>query len=161
MFTTPAPKIINFYPDVPRGVILQNRINWHTYLQQPEARHWRNSLESIREGNARCCLGHACHVLGVPRRVVLNGDWKSVYYAEQHGYAPKVTQRLLGLCTEDARVFGNLPEFMVTECGYACTTFAHLNDVKRWTPQKIGELLETMVDGGPGTPYFPLTAYRA
>jgi len=159
---TPNRRIVNFYPNIPRGVILQNRINWHEYLQHPDTKRHAGGLESLLLPGARCCLGHACHTLAVPREVRLFGGVDQVHYGGDFAYAPQEAMRLLGLITEDGRVFSELPDAMIkAETGRANHTLAGLNDERCWLPQKIGALLETMVEGGPGTPYFPLTAYRA
>lgn len=159
---TPNRRIVNFYPNIPRGVILQNRINWHEYLQHPDTKRHQGSLESLLLPAARCCLGHACHTLALPRAVKLFGGTEQIHYASDFAYAPLEAMRLLGLLTEDGRVFGELPEEMLFASeGPPTLTLAGLNDDIGWLPQKIGEMLETMVEGGPGTPYFPLTAYRA
>jgi len=98
----------------------------------------------------------------VPREVRLFGGVDQVHYDGDFAYAPQEAMRLLGLITEDGRVFSELPDAMIkAETGRPNHTLAGLNDERCWLPQKIGALLETMVEGGPGTPYFPLTAYRA
>ena len=47
--------------------INEYRAKWLAQLRSPEAQQWTGELESLREPDRRCCLGHACHALGAER----------------------------------------------------------------------------------------------
>ena len=48
----------------------ENRKKWLDYLREPGRQKTRSKLEDYANNEARCCLGHACKVLGAVR-----DDW--------------------------------------------------------------------------------------
>lgn len=55
------------------STVAEARAVWLKTLRAPGAKKTTQRLESPKDTNARCCLGHACHALGVERKVVTEG----------------------------------------------------------------------------------------
>lgn len=128
-----------------RSEILANRRKWIDFLKQPKRKKATGML--AWPGGARCCLGHACYVLD-PKR---DTGWVS-----DDGLPPAKIMNMLGLKTADGGANGgylNVPGFD------EWVSLAGLNDESKITPQQIGAYLETVIEGGPDTPFKPLTDY--
>lgn len=52
-----------------RSKVNEERQKWINYLRSDDIGKMVNKLEHKYENNRRCCLGHACHVLGLSRRI--------------------------------------------------------------------------------------------
>ena len=124
-----------------RDQILENRRKWIDYLKEPTTKKGRDRLRDPQDNDARCCLGHACHVLGVKKTE--HG------YEDEWAYAPKSVIEALGLWdhagSSSDKYLSYLPE------GKTC--LANWNDGTNVTPQEIGAYLETVIEGGPNTPF--------
>lgn len=116
--------------------ILENRRTWIEYLKRPETKKAKGVLESFDDPDARCCLGHGCFVLGIERTVDEDGV---VLYDDEYSFAPESFMEMVGLRYEN----GDFDE----------TSLAFINDHTDKTPQEIGIMLESMIMGGPGTPF--------
>lgn len=142
--------------------VMENRRAWIAYLKSPEAKKAKHQLETTdMEGNAvgRCCLGHGCHVLGVKRT---KEEGRSVRYDGRFDYAPHSFMSKVGLYRENGAFigrdtpFGNDGSIYISMFERCANSLAYLNDSTELTPQAIGEWLETVIDGGPGTPFIKL-----
>ena len=61
---------------------------WLEQLRSPEAKQAKGKLEDVSAPDHRCCLGHACHILGLPRVVKRETEWAAkelVFYGKDYG----------------------------------------------------------------------------
>ena len=63
----------------------ENRQKWLAVLRAPESSKAVGVLESRTDENSRCCLGHACHALGITRTVTTGPDM-SVMILKVNGF---------------------------------------------------------------------------
>ena len=131
-----------------RAEIKANREKWVAFLQEPERKKATGKL-SKGDTEHRCCLGHACQVLD-PEKTT---NWVSTM-----GLPPQEIVDMLGLVSDDgvAYTIDRSPGKIVNTSHRSLTT---INDGTKMRPQAIGEMLAGMIEGGPGTPFFPLTDY--
>lgn len=124
-----------------RAQIRANREKWVAFLQEPERKKAKGVL--ARNGEHRCCLGHACKVLDPDQKT----GWRL-----DDPLPPVEIQKMLGLNERSGMAYeGKLtPGF---------TELTLINDRSKTRPQEIGKMLEGMIEGGPNTPFFPLTNY--
>jgi hypothetical protein len=131
-----------------RADIKAYREKWATFLQEPERKKAKGYL--VRGvGENRCCLGHACYVL--------DPDQKSGW-GNKHSLPPQAIANMLGLVHPDGLIHPDSSpnaEYCNTGMRYLTT----LNDDTQMRPQEIGKMLAGMIEGGPGTPFHPLTDY--
>ena len=92
-----------------------------------------------------------CAALNVPRRV-LNND---VLYDGQMTCMPESATELIGLYSR----LGGSPTGLIIY-GQYYLTLATMNDTSTTSPQKIGEYLESVIKGGPNTPWKSLDEYK-
>lgn len=126
--------------------ILENRRKWIDFLKQPDTKKGLGTLVSPDNHEARCCLGHACHVLGAefdPHR--------RTYDLARH-VAPSSVMEALGLWSD----VGGLNDSSARLPG-GLNSLAGLNDDTSFTPPEIGAYLETVIMGGDNTPFKPIT----
>ena len=136
-----------------RYEILSARITWAQFLQQPER---EKAIGNLDEGDEkRCCLGHGCYCLGVVRRL-LDFDARYAYGEEEAQVCPpKEFAEAVGLWSRDGCA-KSLQDLIREK-----ESLAELNDETDITPQEIGAYLESVVEGGPDTPFRPLSDYEA
>ena len=118
--------------------ITENRKKWLTVLRDPESKKTRGVLESSEDENARCCLGHACHALGIPR--IAPSDSGYILYHSESKSLPMYARRAL----------------MVSRCGVfknsividnkEFNNIAQVNDMTALTPQEIADVIEDQFD---------------
>jgi hypothetical protein len=141
-----------------RAQILENRRKWIDFLKLPDTKKGTGKLESSADNTARCCLGHACHVL-IPetRKVIEFDNGEIVKYGEERSYAPYLLKNKLGLYdvagSNDLRIEFQIGSYETRGC------LAAYNDGTDITPQEIGAYLETVIEGGRFTPFKPLIDY--
>lgn len=151
-----------------RDEILANRLKWIKYLNNSARRKATGVLEEFKDSGSRCCLGHACHVLGLKRRKIHEvGYWGDkvghpyIYYGENGDLdseiAPKQLVEILGLWSESGHVESD-EGIPYKEVSYE--SLADLNDDSEATPKEIAEYLKKVVEGGKNTPFRPLTDYQ-
>ena len=119
---------------------------WLKVLRDPASRKVKGMLESVDEPNYRCCLGHLCHALGVPR----HGDYQEVNYGMAIGEARDIN-------------WSQLPAYVaqqvgITEAGdfihpvvyerFEYGSLADLNDETEITPQEIADIIEREAKAG-------------
>ena len=126
-------------------VIHENRKKWLEQLRKPESEKTYSKLERYDNPNARCCLGHACHALGIEREEIkYYGEEHGVTYGNEHDVLPKEAAEMLditlsGSIREEVRIDGfqnGRPRYFVT-----LTT---LNDKTELTPQQIADIIEDL-----------------
>lgn len=137
--------------------IMEYRRIWTDFLMEPTTEKGTAVLD--RGDGRRCCLGHACFILGLP--VTVRGDGKIEYLGDTL-YAPKELVAMLGL--HDYRgatltagsLFAHFPDIIVWNGGTNDNQLAVLNDDTDATPQMIGAYLKSVIDGGDNTPFRKL-----
>lgn len=140
-----------------RSQILENRKAWAEFLMKPGRRKAMGFLD--RGDGHRCCLGHACYVLGIKRK---NAD-DVIYYAESYELAPKSLMQKLGLWSNDgaSRHYGHVLNIFPEKSSQHrdIKDLASANDETNASPQRIGKYLMTVLEGGEHTPFKPLIDY--
>jgi len=151
-----------------REQILENRRKVIEFLKQPERKKAIGHLEDRESNEKRCCLGHMCHALDLPRTV---RDGGRVAYDGDCFVAPHAAMVRLGLNSDMGAIAGEVGHFgfgfeegkifvVEKERGLA-STLAGLNDGTKATPQNIAEYLESVIEGGEKTPWRALSSYGA
>jgi len=128
--------------------IRANRREWIGYLR----------LETTKKGTGRldkgighrCCLGHACHVLGLEGTRLESGG---LAYSGEMCYAPQEVVDRLGLWDS----YGSTENFDNDKpLSNGKTSLVTWNDDPFSTQAEIADYLESVLDGGPDTPFKPL-----
>ena len=141
--------------DYTREQIRANRQKWASFLQEPERKKARLVLD---DGNdCRCCLGHACFVLGIKRERSITMGTTGVWTYGENAHdqsAPYEAVDALGLYSSlgesrSKNIIGDTSVWSLTG----------LNDDARWSPQQIGKYLQSVIEGGEDTPFRPLSEY--
>ncbi len=133
--------------------ILANRKKVVEYLQKPSLRKAKGALREV--GGGRCCLGHMCDILEIPS--TFNQSAKEYYYGVErsYGFAPQELMAMVGLHGNDGEFYETTSyEFQKFD---RAGSLAQFNDEFRVSPQRIGKILSTMLEGGPGTPWKKIT----
>lgn len=137
-----------------RAEILANRQKVITFLKQPKRLKTTGKLD--KGDGARCCLGHMCYVLKVPR------TWQGSSYGygtrNDINYAPLEVINAVGLYYYDGKP-GNKQDIKIETLTGGWESLAVMNDSTLATPQQIGTYLESVIEGGNNTPWKPLTDY--
>lgn len=141
---------------ITRSEILANRQKWIDYLKRPETKKETHRLENPMDTDARCCLGHACYILGAER--VERHD--RIEYFGNENYTPHQIVEELGLYDRTGRIIGSSAFDNYTNFEeFSFYSLSVLNDMTDITPQKIGEYLESVIEGGEKTPLISLSEY--
>lgn len=133
--------------------ILENRRDWIAYLMRPDTKKATSFLVSPDDPEARCCLGHACHVLDTPF------DAGNQSYLGQTYYPPEEVMNKLGLWNHQGggEKWSEDQSIDNPTLGNGEHSLAIWNDAARDVPQaEIGAYLETVILGGPDTPFKPI-----
>lgn len=136
-----------------RSEILQNRQKWIAYLKSPTTKKAYKRLVDPMDHEARCCLGHACHIL-IPESFKPS----NCTFMECVTYPSAHVINLLGLWNSSGGNPENSPFFVNLEVPNVID-LASLNDHTSYTPQQVGEYLESVIEGGPTTPFRSLNDY--
>jgi hypothetical protein len=137
-----------------RDEILKNRETWIEGLLNPESKGFTGWLENLINSNERCCLGHGCHYLGLTRSISNSG--RVLYEKRFSSVAPEKLVELVGLWND----IGATSDEETSLRGYpSLISLIAMNDQTTDTPQCIGKYLQSVIEGGPDTPFRPLTAY--
>ena len=134
-----------------RNEILENRKKVIEFLKDSRRKKCIGKLEDSQDSEKRCCLGHMCAALNVPR-MVLNND---VLYDGKTTFIPESAMQLIGLYSHA----GGSPTGLIIY-GQYYHTLVTINDTSTTSPQKIGEYLESVIKGGPNTPWKSLDEYK-
>ena len=135
-----------------RSEILENRQKVIAFLKDPARKKHKGTLESIVDNEARCCLGHMCVALNIERKVL--GD--SVRYDNANITISRSTAELIGLHGVLGQVIDGCIEY---KCNHYFSLVS-LNDASNITTQEIGAYLESVIEGGPNTPWKRLEDYE-
>jgi len=121
------------------------RLRWIDHLLKPDTKKMKRMLESYDSPHARCCLGHACYVLGADRKV----EDQRIYYDSCSATLP--TPIIDKLCMHDDLGHGKDITKLLLNSEY--NSLSSLNDATEATPQDIGKYLMTVIRGGDLTPF--------
>jgi len=156
---------------ITREQVLENRKIWINFLKKKDRKKAYGALDE--GGGKRCCLGHACYVLGIERRN--DGPDHPIYYGAklEDAFAPDELIEAVGLWDNDGSVRSG-PSFHIK--GKQFQSLAAANDAEtvydydeednvvmsdfNATPQQIGAYLESVIQGGDNTPFIPLSKYK-
>lgn len=136
-----------------RKQILENRQKWIDHLLKPETKRYSGWLENPKNPEERCCLGHGCYVLGLERVVLPPTPYSTITYCGADKLAPKEFVKLVGLKHPGGWVEDDL---QIDAGVYHSLVIANDSGT---SPQKIGEYLQSVIEGGYNTPFHPLTEY--
>ena len=138
---------------ITRNEILQNRRKWIDRLIRPESKKATGALRSIYDDDAMCCLGHGCEAMG------LKWDfYGSEWFCHNSAWSsPCEFKHAVGLLTNHGGVRTGGP-ISIDNVGSE-SSLARINDRTKAKPQEIGKYLESVIDGGAGTPFRPLSDY--
>ena len=132
----------------------------------------------------RCCLGHMCDALGVPHMKIdgrhcygninidviksgrLSSSFPDVYEEVDFSFsiAPKSLIKDVGLYYPNGETKNSEPlalSNVKSDVYDDYESLADANDSADYTtPLFMAKYLESVIEGGPGTPWRPLTSYR-
>lgn len=120
-----------------------NRQKWIDFLREEGRVKAVNILDNGNE--KRCCLGHACFVLGVTRHVErMSNGVAAVYYGKQWNRvrAPDELVELLGLNDN----LGRFKDGALTHASRERFSLADINDSTHATPKEIADFIEANYD---------------
>jgi hypothetical protein len=138
-----------------RHEILANRRKVINFLKQPKRIKATGALD--RGNGKRCCLGHMCYVLRIPRNSNSNVNNWGYGKNKNFSYAPHETITKLGLFNQSGGVLSQAV-IQIKDYHWQCS-LADINDSTKATSQEIGEYLESVIEGGINTPWKSLTDY--
>ena len=132
------------------------RKKWLAQLRHPDAMKARTELENYEDPRQRCCLGHACHALGIKRKermteFTLDGPTNTnvVFYDESTTYLPAKARKKLNLTyngefRKPIKVSSSLAKYWEeTELFKAeFSNLAALNDLTPLGPNEIADVIE-------------------
>lgn len=143
-----------------RSEVLANRLKWIDFL---EVKSRRKTTGWLDDGNGkRCCLGHACYVLGI-EKTKNEHDGGRFRYAGETAEAPQELIDMVGLWSTlgsaEANAFLKIRDEEYESL--AAANDGNNSDMtgKGQSPQAIGSYLRTVINGGSDTPFTPLDGY--
>lgn len=139
-----------------RGEVLANRRKWIDFLKVKGRKKAIGVLDA--GGGKRCCLGHGCYILDINRSKFDDDEYSSgdgFYYEGQEDFPPESFITRVGLWEYN----GGNPEGQFYDDEAMFETLSCLNDDAGWSPLKIAKYLETVIEGGPSTPFIQLSKY--
>lgn len=140
--------------ELTRGQVRANRQKWIDFLMKPARRKEIGTLDAGK--GFRCCLGHGCYALDLPRQHVVDPDGNEIFeYYGQSGVAPEGFVKRVGLYDQE----GTTRYYGVWLGEWEVSSLIEVNDDTDATPQQIGEYLQSVIDGGEDTPFRPLSEY--
>lgn len=145
--------------------VMANRRAWIDFLKEP-GRESATGFLDIGDGQ-RCCIGHACFALGMVG--VSDDDNNHISYDGQSTTAPHRLKVMLGLASSVGELLSNGTDHeraLITDT--KCSSLAGWNDGHsynnmehaRGTPLEIAAYLESVIVGGPGTPFYDKEMYE-
>ena len=142
--------------------IYNNRLNWIEFLQSGPTK----LKDHLDDGTgARCCLGHACFITeGLEKRQ----DEDGVIYGGEFYFVPNEVKAALGLWTNNGEACPELTllelqgirEYIVGGPETKIVSLSELNDLSETSPVRIGDYLESVIEGGKDTPFVNLGVYK-
>ncbi len=129
--------------------VLANRKTWIEFLKNPILDKACGVLD-LGRNNKRCCLGHACYVLGATVNGTTEfGSDTCLKYDNTYTDAPIDVQMKLGLKNSTGEFINrdNRDQaFYITVDVGDVFSLAYLNDTTNLTPQEIGAFIEKHYD---------------
>lgn len=146
----------DFIPMYTRSQIRENRQKWIDFLMVKGRKKATGVLDE--GGGHRCCLGHGCYALGIKSlKVEYNGHFE---YDGSLDIAPDSFIEMVGLWDDTGSTnLGTAIEVFKKSDGHIYTDLAGVNDDTNASPNRIGKYLLSVIEGGPETPFRPLTNY--
>lgn len=147
--------------DYTREQIRENRMKWINFLMTKGRKKTKGTLD--KGDGKRCCLGHACFILGITKRISTTSN--KIYYGGEEAFAPSDLVDKVGLWTNDGSTDDMVPFTIIPRrkptLKLEFDNLAGANDSEEYeiSPYDIGTYLLTVIDGGPHTPFRPLTSF--
>jgi hypothetical protein len=162
-----------------RDKVLEARKKWIARLLNPDSKKAKTALTRVLPSGEKCscCLGHAvealkdkdCEIETLPLNPKAGVGFRLVY--DGYGsFLPTRFELMLGLYDEEGIFSDNkchyqefkkmFPNLEIQGATDSFNTLALINDKTNITPQMMGKYLESVIEGGPGTPFFALTDYK-
>jgi hypothetical protein len=151
-----------------REDVLRDRLAWCDFLEDPARGKAYGMLAASPDSEDRCCLGHAMFMLlGPPIEsealAARHCQGLSVgWYVDGHFHtglvSPGVVARL-GMWTSSGAVDLDSTEGKGSLLPFGEFSLSALNDRTHVSPQEVGALLRSLVEGGRGTPFRPLDEF--
>lgn len=146
---------------------LENRRKWIEFQKDPKRIKHTGELESMGNPEARCCLGNACAALGLEKTTTYSSMYRRrmVEYGGEAEFAPDEVVGALGLYHNSGTIpdgvmyvdsEGNIFQNEVVDT-ISCDSLVSANDETSATHYQIGAYLESVIEGGPNTPFRPLS----
>ena len=126
------------------------RKTWFAFLREPGRKKHTGELESVLDNERRCCLGHACHVLGANRTEICRDS--SIYYGNQSGILPDSIAEMLDMDAEGC-LYSSIDLDGDEEADGGIDTITALNDDTDLNPAQIADVLEKQFERGNVVPY--------
>ena len=120
----------------------ENRQKWFKVLRDPESKKITNQLEDPEDPNARCCLGHACHALGIEREIELDPkkELYNVYYHGSNIVLPDIVSQMLNISNA-----GDFKKTIYVK-NTPVSNLTQLNDTTSLTPSEIANVIEDQIE---------------
>lgn len=143
-----------------REDVLKARETWINFLVAKDRKKAQGYLD--KGGGERCCLGHACYILGAPKIKVTRPTTSATYdYEGDESYPSENVVTALGLWNKYGGTNDNsiavLKIFKNDELNRS--SLADVNDETSAGPNRIGKYLRSVIEGGEDTPFRPLSEY--
>ena len=137
--------------------VVANRRKWIDYLKSPEPVKTIGCLDV--GGNRRCCLGHGCHILGLPSTEAISTKGETVsrnggivrsyrgseYEGTSHTHVPpRKFIEMVGIRSATGTFRG--VDLNKAEPSNEVVSLASLNDKTELTSQEIGQFIEDNYD---------------
>lgn len=153
-----------------RKEIEDARLDWIVYLQNPHRRKYQGKLANPHRGDERCCLGHAEHLFfGLEKKGgvhctkgTFNETKASIELVEKLGLWDQTGSSKYSSLGYNAPALREVEMFMgkqIHDKKNPINSLTRLNDWTKTSPQSIGAYLWHVIQGGPDTPFRPLTDF--
>ena len=117
----------------------ENRQKWFAVLRAPESSKAVGVLESRTDENSRCCLGHACHALGIARTVPNESAPEYVRYDSESKWLPPAARRALRINAN-----GNFKRSIEIN-DTVLNSLSQVNDRTELSPAEIADVIEDQI----------------
>lgn len=133
-----------------RAQVRANREKVIAFLRNPELEKANGVLDK-GDGVSRCCLGHMCAAMEIKSVASLNGH---IGYGEkiEYYYAPSELIDAVGLKNKKGSVGASI-------MGTRYHHLARVNDDSDKQPADFADYLESVIEGGPNSPWHALDHY--
>ena len=114
------------------------RAMWLAQLRSPEAKKAQGKLEDPDKSNYRCCLGHACHILGVQRKIA-KPEWRAnqcVFYGCENSWLPLEAREKLNVSLKGSF------KVPIAVDGITVNALSVINDYTKLSLSEIADVIE-------------------